>query len=285
MPVLIPTAGQQLAVNGTDLSQLAVVVFSKAPLMATPKKRGANVSVPGRHGTIRTPRKRFEENDLVLKCYVLGSSPDGTVPPGSSAAAELYARADALLRVFAADTVLLTRTMPDGSQRQAVAEVVDSMDWTRQLGSAPLLAQVNIALTIPSAFWSDAATVTQTVTGTTGAAQALTAFVGATAPMADLAITFTGPISNPTLTHGSRYVTYNGVISAGRQLVLNTTNWTVSPGTGTSWSPDPRQVSFGPGPTWLELDPNLNPFQVVLTHTGGGSASCSIAGQRKFLSA
>ncbi len=283
MPVLIPAAGQQLAVNGVDVSQYAMIVESKAPLMHAPPKRNANVTVPGRHGTIRTPRKRYAEADFVLTFLVLGAQADGTVPAGSSAARELYARADALMALFGAETVLLTRTLPDGSQRQAVAEVTGKLDWTRDLGDYPLLAKVAVALTIPDVFWSDTVTTSVTITGTTGSTGSLVAFSGATAPMSAVTLTW-GPCANPQLTYTSgAFVAYNGVIAAGRQLVMNTANWTVSTGTGAAWSPDLRSINFSPGPGWFELLPQAT--TVTILHTAGGSASCTIAAVRRYLSA
>lgn len=284
MPILVPAGGAKLAVNGTDLSQWAVIPDSLAPLMASPGKRGKNIVVPGRHGTIRTPRKRFDEADLVLKLWVLGAGPNGSVPVGSNAAYQLYTNADAILEAFAAETVLLTRTMPDFTIRQAVAEVLDVMDFTRNMGDAPLLGQVRIALVIPGAFWFDQNPVSQTVSGTTGATATLSAFAAATAPMTDLQLTFYGPISNPQLSQGGRYVQWNGVISAGQQLVLNTATWLPTPGSGTNWSPSLANVQFGgAGPSWFELDPSGG--TVTLTHTGGGSASAQISGRRAYLSA
>lgn len=283
MPVLIPNLGQQIAVNGVDLSQYAAIVFSKAPLMSGPAKRGKNVTVPGRHGTIRTPRKRFNEADITLTLIVLGSQPDGSVPSGS-AALELYARADALMSLFpAADTVTLTRTMPDGSVRQCLAEVVDKVDWTRLMGGRPLLGQVSIALTIPGVFWTDLTPVTSTITGVTGTVGTLTAFQGATAPMEDLTITF-GPCSNPLISQGAVYMQYNGVIAAGRQLVVTTKNWVLSTGTGAAWVPAYSAIAYGPGPAWFSLDPT-QPLSVSLVHTGGGSASVTFTGSRAFMSA
>lgn len=282
MPVLIPSGGQKVAVNGVDLSAYAVVLNSLAPLMHVPAKRNPNVTVPGRHGTIRTPRKRYAENDIVLTFLVLGAQADGTVPSGSTAAREFYARVDTLLGLFAAETVQLTRTMPDGSVRQATVEVADKMDWTRNLGTAPLLGQVAVAFTNPAGFWSETTVSSQTITGATGTTATLTAFAGSTAPITDVTLTW-GPCSNPMLVYGPGFVQYNGVITAGRQLVINTSNWSVNSGTGTAWSPDLRNVSFGPGPTWLELVPAVTTAQI--THTGGGSASCTLAAARRFLSA
>lgn len=272
---------ESLTLNGVAVDTYAFMAPDLTGLMTGPSRRGENITVPGRHGAVVTPRKRFESNDLVLPLWINGCLPDGSIPSGSTEQIELFKRRDELLRLLYADPLRVAFTRPDGNEVAAVCEVSDVLDFTRQRMEP--MAQVSVALNVPGAFWSDAATQTQTVTGTTGAVQALSAFAAATAPMQDLTITFVGPISNPTLTHGNRYVTYNGAISAGRQLVISTSNWTVSPGTGAAWTPDIRQISFGPGPEWFALDPTLAPFQVALTHTGGGSATCSISGRRCYL--
>lgn len=285
MPVLIPADGQQLAVNGTDLSQYAAITFSNAPLMGTPAKRAKNVTVPGRHGTIHTPRKKFNEADFVLKFLVLGAQADGTIPGGSTAAKELYARADALMSLFAAgDTVTLTRTMPDASVRQCVAEVVDKpMDWTRQLGYRPLIAEVTVPLIVPAGFWFDVTPVTSTITGVTGTSATLTAFQGATAPMENLTITF-GPCSNPSISQGATVLTYNGVVAAGKQLVVSTATWLLSTGTGTAWTPSYSAITYTPGPAWFSLDPT-QALSVSFGHTEASTATVTITGPRAYLSA
>lgn len=283
MPVVIPPFGQSLSVNGVDLSQYATIVFSKADLMGSSAKRGKNTTVPGRHGAIRTPRKRFGEADIVLKLLVLGSQPDGSVPSGSKAT-ELYQRADAIMALFpAADTVQLTRTLPNGSVRQCLAEVVGKVDWTRMMGSRPLMAEVVISLVIPSVFWTDATPVTSTITGITGTTATLTAFQGATAPMENLTITF-GPCNNPSIAQGNTVMTYNGVISAGRQLVVSTATWTLSTGSGTAWTPNYANLTYTPGPPWFSLDPTI-PLSVSFSHTEASTATVTITGSRAYLSA
>jgi hypothetical protein len=270
---------EAVTVNGVSLDSYCYMLTDMSGLMSTPSKRGVNVTVPGRHGTIRVPRKRYEENDLILKMWVVGANPDGTVPEGSTELKEFVKRRDELLRLFWAETCTIAYTRPDGTTIQCTCEVEDVVDFSRQW--ADPMASVSVALKNPGAFWEDATTYTQTITS--GAAVDLTAFAAATAPMSELTITYTGTVNNPTLTHGNQYVTWNGVISAGRQLVINTANWTVGPGTGTAWTPDVRQVSFGQPGRWLELDPTVTPFQVQLSHTGSGTVSCVLAGKRKFL--
>lgn len=272
---------ESLTVNGVPLDSLAFMVTDISGLLSTPNLRGENVVVPGRHGRIRTPRKRFDEAEIVLPMWVVGALRDGGVPVGSSEVEEFFARRDELLRLFYADRVVLEFTRPDGHAVNASCEVADVLDFTR-VAAAPL-AKVAVALRIPAAFWQDSVSVSQTVSGPTGTTQPLTAFDGATAPMSDLLVTFTGPVNNPMIAHGSRWVKYNGVVSSGRQLVLNTETWQLSPGTGTPWVPDVRQVEFGDGPNWLELNPAVTPFEAQFSHTGGGSASMTISGRRKYL--
>lgn len=284
MPVLVPAAGQKLSVNGTDLSQYAVILQSRAPMMHSPVKRAKNVQVPGRHGAIHVPRKRFDEADFVLNLLVLGANSAGQVPGGSTAAREFYARADALMALFpAADTVTLVSTLPDGSTRTCVAEVMDKTSIARDLGDAPLVGSMAVAFTIPGAFWCDTTSQTATITGTSGTSATLTAFQGATAPMENLTLTF-GPCSNPTITQGSTYFTYNGVIAAGQQLVVNTGTWSLSTGTGTAWTPSYAATGYYPGPAWFSLDPT-QALSVSFTHTEGSTATVTVTGPRAYLSA
>lgn len=275
---------EAFTINGTSLDTYAFMLSDLSKVLAGPGPRGSNQVVPGRHGTIRTPRKRFDEVEYALPLWINGCLPDGSIPAGSTERAELFARRDELLRLLYADPLICAYTRPDGTTVQAHCEVSDVLDFTTV--AAQPYAQVSVALRNPSAFWFDADPVSQTVTGVSGTVADLTAFADATAPITDLTITYSGPINNPTLLHGpSRFLTWNGVVASGKQLVINTGNWTVSPGTGTAWSPDLRDVSFGPGPSWLELDPTLSSFQITLNHTAAGSASVTLTARRAYLSA
>lgn len=273
---------EAFTINGVSLDTYAYMLTDISGTMTVAAKRGSNVTVPGRHGALRTP-KRFDVAEIVLPLWVVGALPDGSVPPGSTAAEEFFTRRDELLKLLYADPLLLEYTRPDGTSRSAYAEVSEVLDFAR-IGAGPE-AKVSVALTLFEGFWFDTDPVSQIITGTTGVVQALAAFEGATAPMADLTLTFTGPVNNPQLNlgGGSAYVKYNGTVAAGRQLVIDTAVWQVSPGTGTIWSPDLRQVEYAPGPRWLELDATVTPFEVAFLHTGGGSASCSISGRRRYL--
>jgi hypothetical protein len=213
--------------------------------------------------------------------WVVGSRPDGLIP-GGGMEREFYRRRDELLQLFHAHEVELAFRRPDGLVLTASAQVVDVMDFTRRY--AEPLAMVSVALRLTDPFWVDATDVAQTITGVTGTTAALSLFAGSTAPIADARITFHGPVSNPRLGIGDRWVQFNGVIADGRELVLECEHWRASAGSGAVWSPDVRQVYREPGPAWLEFPPSRTPLTAVFTHTGGGVASVEISGNRKFLS-
>jgi hypothetical protein len=271
---------EAFTINGVSLDTYAYMLTDISGIMSTAPRRGSNVTVPGRHGAIRTP-KRYDPAELVLPMWVVGALPDGSVPTDSTAAKEFFKRRDELLLILNSGTLLLEYTRPDGTSRSAYAELVETLEFAR-IGAGPE-AKVSAALSLFEGFWFDTLAVSQEVTGATGTIQALTAFEGATAPMTDLTLTF-GPANNPQINVGDGYVKYNGVISSGRQLVINAGNWTVNSGTGAAWSPDLRQVEFSPGPRWFELDPTVSPFEVEFVHTGGSSATCIINGRRRYLS-
>ena len=277
-----PTTGREdVTLNGVSLDSLCYGLEDTSGLFTVPARRGSNVVVPGRHGAITIPNKHFDEADYVLPLWIAGSRPDGTIPRGSSEAREFWARRDELLRILYAATLRVEFTRPTGHRVYAVCEVTDTIDFTRR-GVDPL-GVIKVGLVNTGAFWADTAPVTQLIEGRSGSRHELTEFRGATAPMTELTITFQGPINNPMIELGTTTVQFGATVTAEQQLVLNTANWSVSPGTGASWAPDLRQIEFTPGPEWFAISPSATPFEVRFTHTGGGEATCAIAGRRKYL--
>lgn len=273
---------EAFTINGVSLDTLAFMLSDISQSMRAPARRGENTIVPQRHGRIRLLGKKFDANDIVLPLWIVGANPDGSIPVGSNDRIEFFKRRDELLRLVYADPLTLAYTRPDGRTVQAEAEVADVLDFTRRHDDP--VAQVNVALEIISAFWEDADTVSQDVSGPTATETVLTEFEGTTAPTNDLLITFFGPANNPKLTHGSRWVQFNGVIDAGRQLRIDTQTWQLGPGSGALWTPDIRLVEQGHAGPWFEIDPATVPFSVTFDHTTGTSVTATIAGRRKYLS-
>lgn len=281
-------ATESITVNGVDLSSLVRNVESLAGLLRTPERLAGSIAIPGRNGRLRQPGRTFESGEIVLPLWVVGADAvTGANLTGDPAVTSYYARVDELVRLLHAATLTIDHTLPNGSVRRAVAEIADEpLDFTRELG-APLFGRVVVTLTVPDAFWSDLTSVT---TGphllATGATQALSGFAGATAPMDELVVTF-GPGANPELTQVSSgyLLAYDGVISADRQVQVDTAAWTVGPGSGTAWTPDVTKLRFGPEARFFTLLPEAGGVAptVRLTHTGGGSVSVTVAGKRKYL--
>lgn len=270
---------ESLSVNGFALDSRCFMLSDSSGIMNTPPIRGENIVIPGRNGELVRPNKRFDASELVLNLSVAGSLPDGSVPSGSDPTREFFKRRDELVGLFYSPTVVLVHTLPDGSQRRAVCEVRDVLQWSRPAYSDS--ADVSVSLRVVGAFWQDVNPVSQTFTVTTGTTVSLTQFAGATAPMTDLTLVF-GSGGNPTLSQGTRFFQYGQVINSGRQLQVNCSDWTLGIGTGSSWDPNVAFVNYNPGPSWFLLDPNES-LSVTLVHTLGGSMSCTVSGYRKYL--
>jgi hypothetical protein len=271
---------ETISVNGTALSTLVRNVESLAGLLKTPTRRGENPVIPGRHGTLSRLERVFTDGSIILPFWIIGADAvTGNNLLGDAAVTSFYARVDELLKLLAAPTVTIDHTLPDGTVRRADAELTDEpLDFTRQLGS-PLFGRVAAALKIPAGFWAETTTVSQTLSGATGATLSFTTFAAATAPMDELTITF-GPGSNPKIQQGNCWLQYKAVIGGGQTAVFNAADWTFG-GTG-GLTLDFSKIAHVGSARWFELTPG-SPPQLVLTHTGGGSASVTLAGKRKYL--
>jgi len=270
-------------VNGASISNLAYILTDASGAATAPGRRGDNIPVPGRHGELRTVRKPYDVGTVVLLLTVAGCLPDGSVPGGSTEMAEFFARADALLLLFSAETVTLDHTRPDGSVRRCVGEVTAVMDFTR-VGPAPI-GRISIAMTLYDPFWADISPVTTgALTWTSGQTRTLSAFAGASAPMADLDILITGPANNPEVRQPatSSFIAYDGLIGAGQTLTIRCDDTVEAPLVGTGGLvPDYTKIRYLP-PRWFDLTPAAG-LDVQVVHTGGGSVPVTISGRRKHL--
>jgi hypothetical protein len=263
-------------------------------LHKVPGKRTQNVEIPGRHGNLWVPHKRYAPASFVIPMWVRGVNPDGSVPSDPAARIAFYQRARALVDLFTiGEQVNLTYTLPDGTSRQLVAEVDDVLDFTVSGYGRYTLGKVSVGLTAADPFWSDTNPVTSTATLTTGQTTTLTEFGAASAPMDDLVVIF-GASSNPTITQLSTgvFLGYNGVIATGQQLVVDTGAWTVSGAltAGGTWNPSsaPLQhiarIRHGGGvPRLFSLAPEDPAPVIQLSHTGGSSATVTISGKQRYL--
>lgn len=287
----------QVSVNGVNLDNLvAQGLDDVSGLHTVPGKRTANVEIPGRHGALNVPSKRYQQASLVLPMWIRGVNPDGSIPALTDPATRLafHTRLRALTALFTeGELVTITHQLTDGTARQITAEVDTVLNFTITGTGRYTLGKVSVGLTAADPFWTDTTTTTATFSLTTGSTTTLPGFAAATAPMDDLTVSI-GPCTNPTLTQISTgaFITYNGIIGAGQHLLIDTTAWTVT-GTvdaGGTWNPASAPTQHiariqhgGGGSRLFSLSPQ-NPVPVVsLSHTGGGTATVAITGPQRHL--
>jgi hypothetical protein len=275
---------ESITLNGTNLNTLVSNVEDLSGILRAPAIRGDNAVIPGRHGQLFKLERVYDVGTFPLPFWIIGADAvTGNTLLGDAAVTSFYTRVDELQALLHAGTLTFDHTLPNGSVRRAVAELTDEpLDFTRQLGS-PLFGRVVAPVKIPGAFWVETSTTTQTLSGTTGSTLSFTSFANATAPMDELTITF-GPSSNPRITQGRCWLQYGDVIASGRTAVFNSATWQFN-GTG-GLTMDFGKIAHVGSARWFELTPGTplgTAPQLVLTHTGGGSASVTLSGNRKFL--
>jgi hypothetical protein len=220
----------------------------------------------------------------------MGCDDDGLIPGGSTLRKEFYKRVDELVAVFGSpDDLLVQHTLPDATIRECSAEVLDIIDFTT--ASVNPKGLFNVSLVVPGAFWQDNADKTNTFSNpTVPSTLSLTNFAGATAPMDELTITITGPITNPKVEvyrNGAALdqpvsFQYNGSIGSGNTMIVNCKTWTLSGSAGATYA----NFSHAGDARWLSVSPApaAGTPQVRLTGSGNtATTAISFVGRRKFL--
>lgn len=267
-----------ISVNGVDLSTLAKSVDTKSGRMGVPDKRGSNRVVSGRSGSIKT-KKRFAESNVTLSMWVQGCADDGSIPTDSSTLKEFQKNVDQLTRLFAADELVITSTLPDGTTRRIRGEVLDAIDFSM---SGHALARFAAVVVCPDVFWESPGTYVAEWTST-GAKQA-SAFATSTAPIEDAVIRFEGPCNNPWIEAGNTRVQYQAVLADGQAVEINSKNWTIT-GFG-GHSINYNAVLATGDPRWLVIPPTSDPAGPTITvgKTNSGTAmTARVTARRKFM--
>jgi hypothetical protein len=254
-------------------------------LVAVPEKRGRDLVVPGSHGELHLPGKKYGANTIVFRPWVRGVEPDGTIPAAGAGRLVFHQNLRRLLTLLTVDEqVTLRLTLEDGTARQITGEVIAAIPPDIDGRDRDTVGRLNVALRCAAPFWSDPATSTATVIS--GAEQPLPEFAGADAPMEDLLVVF-GAQSNPRLEQPSTgiWVQINRVILPGQTVTVDTAEWQVygSPGVAPGLYED---LAYGGRGTtrWFALrpEPGGAPPVVELTQTGPGAGTATVTGKRKY---
>lgn len=283
------TTTETLSVNGVVLNTLAKNISSLTGRLRAPALRTDNVIVPGRHGTIRTPNKRYEEGQIILPMWVRGMDDNG----GTVSRTQFFKNLDSLTQLFRPGAGLLTviHTLPDASQRRVLAECTEAIDTTSVSGGGMPYGTFSVALRVPGVFWEDVNTVS--VDFTNGFNGDVTQLAGTTAPIEDAVFKVTGPCQSVTVEarynggamDDPMYLTYSGIVGTGQTLTINCSNWQLTGGGG--MVVDYTKMFHTGGSRWLTLAPGPvggSPQLKVSFGTASiGVTKLTMTTRRKFL--
>ncbi len=259
----------RLAFAGLDLTSPAISALDLSGTLAIPERRGENVPVEGRHGTVRAARKKYGGRIAPFQFIVRGRTAAGVWP--ADPMAQLEANLRELGAVLALDSGALVHTMVDGSQRRVLAECRASVEGERPTRGATIT--VPAVFESHEAFWRALAVTTVGPFGlASGATRLLTEFAPSDAPVDDPVLTF-GPGTNPLLTDIATgvFVAYDATIPAGQGLVLNCADWTAVGTGGLVFDRTRLRTTPGEG-RWFGLDPVRGAAPTVrLNHNGGAT--------------
>lgn len=274
------TTAETLSVDGVVLNTYAKNIGSLTGRLRAPALRTSNVLVPGRHGALRTPNKKYDQALITLPMWVVGSDDDGLIPGGSTARREFFKRIDELTKLFKklSGPLDVRHTLPDGTVRQCFAEALDVLDFTTD-ASPKALFSVN--LTVPDVFWQDVSPLSA-VLPASGASVAATAFAASSAPMEDLVYRLDGPWTSPRLTFADgSYMAVNQTIPAGQGISVDSGNWDLTGHNG--FVPDYTKIEHdGADAYWAAL-PADNQTITLAGSARTAATQLTITGRRKYL--
>lgn len=277
------TTTEILSVNGTVLNTLAKNIDTLTGRLRAPAYRTGNITIPGAHGDLWVPDKRYQPNSIALPMWVQGVDDDGAIPSGVTERAQFFANVNTLVGIFKTPGALLDVrwTQPDGSVRQCYAEAADVFDFT--VDAAPK-GLVGVVLTLPYPFWQDTASISTRFIAT-NTTIAPVDWQGSTAPVEDMVYLIEGPWTNPGLQFwDGSWWQYNAAIPAGETLTVDSGEWTLTGSTGVTVDYS-KMTHDGADGVWGTLPP-VPAAAPDITLLGSGRTTASgvtLTGHRKFL--
>lgn len=277
------TTAETLSVNGIVLNTLAKNISSLSGRLRAPGHRTSNIALPGMHGELHVPNKKYQANTIVLPMWVQGCDDDGGIPEGKNKRRVFFENYNALVGLFKGveDLLDVQWVRPDGSVRQCYAESTEVFDFTTDTEGYGAVA---VVLTIPGAFWQDSEELLQSWTGNLASVKP-TKFVGSSAPSEDVIYELVGPWTNPEVVFwDGSWFKYNAALAAGQKLTVDCGEWEL---TGTGFTPDyTKFLHDGVDAAWGALPAVPGPAAptIVLNGTARTAAtSFTLRGRRKYL--
>lgn len=274
-------------INGVDLTTYATRITTAEGLQDSPAPAQGFLTAPGLDGVIDPfaapglPRPPDGPATITFDMWLKGvSTSTGLVTPGLTSEQEYLRRWDELVLLFYRRSLVIDHVGPAGTRR-AMGRLQTGMKPSRTV-SSPWYGRFKATVMIPSGYWVD---LNPTSTGVqqiaNGGTLDLSNFADATAPCTDLLVRFNGAVTNPKLaTPYNTYLGWNGSIIAGRMVEFNTSDGTITAGSGAAWTPG-YWHDYGPGPGYFEVDPSEALF-ATFTHAGAGTVGVEVIGRRHY---
>jgi len=257
---------EEWSFRGVDLSTFAYAVKS-ADAEGLPNLRGNNVVVPSVDGE-RFARKRPGAKRIPLAMWVFPTAADGTVVEPTERE-QARANLDALLAILGDRSQgTLVRTMPDGSTRSALAEVVDIGSVQDQHDHQLIGLVADFELADPYLYGADVIDAARAIP----ASPTDFALINPGSASGNrLVLDFTGPIANPRIANltldpgGSFYVECLVTVAPGAHLVIDCGAWTADNAGVNAIGSIRHSGAF----EFLRLAPGSNSLRVTATSPGG----------------
>lgn len=178
------------------------------------ERRGENITLPYRHGTVYTP-KFYDQRKITIGIVMV-----------SATAAALETSFDTLRKLIAnRNQQTLAMTLEDASVRNALASVDASIQAERV---SPVLARITLEFTLTSPFFRGATLyeVTSDAIDGTPTPQTLTVVNSGTVEERSPTLVLTGALRNPVITNTTTGVslTYTGTIAGGATVEIGELN-------------------------------------------------------------
>lgn len=276
------------SINGVDLATFGVIVTADTSWQSLSPLGSSALSLPFTHGTINAqPEEFYETGHHNLAVYI----------DGGGNATTHQAKLDGFVALLRG-ALDVRKTMPDGSVRQAACYLRASVDPDHRPGA---WTRMTVPLEVPAVFWHDVTAVSFTQTQpVSGTPYVMPAFAGATAPITDSLVLWTGPVTDPTAQdpYSGSTVKWQGTVAAGAQVRIDAGNMTAVSGTGIGLAgagtdTSGNLVPSGPGsafrllsflPEIVGTDPTNRRVRITPTGSGITSAtSVQVSARRAFL--
>ncbi|MEV1177159.1 hypothetical protein [Nonomuraea sp. NPDC049784] len=226
-----------------------------------PGLQQVQVKVPGRAGELPIVGLDHETTTMPLVLTVYGRTPSG-VPGGYE---QMEHNLEALTALVGVKHRLMKLTFVAGTVVRQADVIIDGISEP-EINADAAMARLTAVMRIPGVYWRDEFDTTWAGPAN-GADQLVTTLAGATGPIVDALVRFTGPAVNPALTDvatGGTVARSSGLLAGERLLIdcgqmrarlLTTDTWDMTAGTDVTG----QIAATGPGSAfrWLHLTPSV----------------------------